>query len=252
MFRPTVAGSSSSGILLDAWTDRGEVRLLLRYVLLEAPGLGRSPRPLQPERLQGSVDRLPVDNIGVQVSLELQVGDYGARFFSTKDRKAPSRVVVGGHGTVPPRVDERRPAVPDLESAVPGSNLGSPVGEPVRQMEQRVRRLEPAAQVGDQIRRKEVPETSLREEAERVRMAVQKACIDTPPILHVLEGTHLLVRFAPFETTLQETPSRMLVPRESDSNLPDHNFSVAHAHSPGVSRPTVVSYCEPSPTPCGD
>ena len=80
-------------------------------------------------------------------------------------------------------------------------------------------------------------------------MAVQKARIDTPPILHFLEGTHLLVRFAPLETTLQETPSRMLVPSESASNLPDHNFYIAHAHSPRLPKPTVTHYCEPSPTP---
>src|SRR5215211_6465596 len=57
-------------------------------------------------------------------------------------------------------------------------------------------------------------------------MAVQEACLDTPPILLLLEGTHFFVRLAPFETTLQETPSRMLVPRESSLNLFDHRFSV--------------------------
>src|SRR5215213_6921437 len=93
-------------------------------------------------------------------------------------------------------------------------------------MEQGISRLKLAAQVGDQIRREEEPEARLRKETERVRMAVQKACIDTPPILLVLEGTHLFVRLAPFETTLQETPSRMLVPRESSLNLFDHRFSV--------------------------
>src|SRR5688572_33477637 len=98
-------------------------------------------------------------------------------------------------------------------------------------MKQRVSRLKLAAQVGDQIRWKKVPEARLREEAERVRMAVQEGCVDTPPIL-ILEGTHLFVRLASFETTLQKTSSRMSVARESALNLLDHNFSVAHAHFP--------------------
>src|SRR5215203_3433781 len=57
-------------------------------------------------------------------------------------------------------------------------------------------------------------------------MAVQEACLDASPILLFLEGTHFFVRLTPFETTLQETPSRMLVPRERSLNLLDHRFSV--------------------------
>src|SRR5215204_3931721 len=119
-------------------------------------------------------------------------------------------------------------------------------------MEQGISRLKLAAQVGDQIRREEEPEARLRKETERVRMAVQKACIDTPPILLVLEGTHLFVRLAPFETTLQETPSRMHVPRESPLNLLDHSFSGANPDSRKVRRLTVLHYCGPSPKSCGD
>ncbi len=40
--------------------------------------------------------------------------------------------------------------MPDCEGAVPGRNLGGPVGEAVRQMEQGIGRLKLAAQVGDQ------------------------------------------------------------------------------------------------------
>ena len=45
-------GSWFASTLLDVRAYCGEVLLLLRYVLLEALGLGRRPRPLQPERLQ--------------------------------------------------------------------------------------------------------------------------------------------------------------------------------------------------------
>jgi hypothetical protein len=76
-------------------------------------------------------------------------------------------------------------------------------------------------------------------------MSVQKARIDTPPILLVLEGTHLFVRLAPFETTLQKTSSRMLVPRESALNLLDHIFYVAHSHSQGF--PSLLSFTNPTP-----
>src|SRR5215210_9232320 len=117
--------------------------------------------------------------------LELQVGDYSVRFFPGEDRKATTGVVVGGHGAVPPRVDERRPPVPHFEGTIPGRDLGGPVGEAVRQVEQGIRRLKLTTQVGDQICREKVPEARLREEAERVRVAVQKARIETPPILLV-------------------------------------------------------------------
>src|SRR5215211_3354785 len=144
-----------------------------------------------------------------------------------------SGVVVGGHGTVSARVDERRPAVPKDESTFSSRNLGGPVGEAVRQMEQGISRLKLAAQVGDQVGGKKEPEPRLREEAERARMAVQEACLDPPPIFLVVERTNFLVRLAPFETTLQETCSRMLVTRESSLNLLDHYFSVTHADPRG-------------------
>src|SRR5829696_1983102 len=160
------------GTFLGVGTDRGEVFVLLRKVLLEAPGRRRRPCPLQPERRQGCVDGRFVDDIGVGIAFELQEGDYGVRFFSGEDRKATTRVVVGGHGTVPPRIDERRSAVPHLQRAVPGRDLGGPVGEAEGQMEQGIRRPKPSTQVGDQIRREEVPEARLREEAKRVCMAV--------------------------------------------------------------------------------
>src|SRR5215208_3666779 len=50
---------------LDVWTDRGQVLLLLCYVLLEARGLGRCSRPLQPERVKGCIYSLTVDEVGI-------------------------------------------------------------------------------------------------------------------------------------------------------------------------------------------
>src|SRR5918998_6832561 len=105
---------------LGVGTDLSEVFLLLRYVLFETHGRRSGPRPLQPERGEGRIYRLPVDDVGVGVAFELQIGDYGVRFFSGEDRKAIPGIVVGGHGTVPPRVDERSLSVPHFEGTISG------------------------------------------------------------------------------------------------------------------------------------
>src|SRR5918995_4372797 len=76
------------GYPLDVGAYRGEVFFLLRHVLPQALGLRRRPRSLQPERLEGRVDGLFVHNVGVRVTLELQVGSDGASFLLRKDRQA--------------------------------------------------------------------------------------------------------------------------------------------------------------------
>ena len=65
-----------------------------------------------------------------------------------------------------------------------------------------------------------------------------------PSIFLVLEGTHLFVRLASFETTLQETSSRMLVARESAMRSSRSLRLGRSCDSPTVHRPTVLHYCE--------
>ncbi len=60
---------------------------------------------LQPERFQGRINHSSVgDGVGIEISLESEIGNYGARFFSCKDRQSVSGVVVEGRRTIPPGV----------------------------------------------------------------------------------------------------------------------------------------------------
>src|SRR5215211_9116691 len=94
-------------------------------------------------------------------------------------------------------------------------------------MEQGVCRVELALKVGDQVRGQEVPEAGLGEEAERARVAVQEICLDSPPVLQLLEGAELLIRLAPFEAALQKSRSRKLVASEGSFDLLDDGLSIA-------------------------
>jgi hypothetical protein len=111
----------------------------------------------------------------------------------------------------------------------------------VGQVEQGVRRVEQAAQVGDQVRREEEPEARLREKAERARVAVEERGFDPLPVLPFLEGSDLVVRLAPLEAALQETRPRKRVARDSGFDLHDHVLACRHApvlrlHSSAISH----------------
>ena len=62
----------------------------------------------------------------------------------------------------------------------------------------------------------------------------------------VLEGTHLLVRLAPLETTLQETPSRKPIPRESRLESSRSQLLLSLMPTPQASLaacpPTIVNH----------